>query len=62
MSALPAWVFTFIAVSITVVWVVLNVLDPLLSDYKVDPQLHIVMGALVGAAWGARVVSSKDEK
>jgi hypothetical protein len=62
MPQLPAWVYTFIAVSVTAVWVTLNAIDPFLSGYKVNPELHIVMGALVGASWGGRVVAGKDGK
>lgn len=57
MPILPPWVYTFLAVAVTSVWVFLNVLDPLLPGYHVSGGLHIVMGALVGGAWGGRVVA-----
>lgn len=60
MPDLPTWAYTFIAVGLTATWIVLNLLDPLLNGYTVDPGMHIVMGSLVGVAWGGRALKGRD--
>lgn len=59
---LPAWVYTYIAVAVTSMWVVLNALDPLLAHYAVAPELHIVMGSVAGAAFGGRLVAGRESE
>lgn len=56
---LPRRVATAIAITVTIVWAVLNLLDPLLDNYQVDPQLDVVMGAMLGAFGATAYVMSK---
>lgn len=61
MTSLPPWILSFVAVAVTGVWVVANLVDPLLPGYTVHPELHIVMGIVAGAATGGRIVSGRHE-
>lgn len=55
---LPPWVYTFIAVSVTVIWVFANVAGILQSE-PVDPQIHFVMGGVVGASLGGQAIANR---
>lgn len=55
---LPAWVYTFIAVGVTVVWLAANIVA-LLQGTRVDGQLHVLMGAVVGAAFGGHALARR---
>lgn len=56
---LPAWAWTFIAVSVTITWVILNAIDAASQSYAVDPGLHIVMGSVAGATGASGYAASK---
>lgn len=50
MPTLPAWAWTWICLSVTATWILLNVIDAFSTTYAVDAQLHIVMGLVAGGA------------
>jgi hypothetical protein len=58
---LPPWVYTFIAVSVTVIWVLANV-KGFLQGTEVDPQIHYVMGGVVGASLGGQAIASRTRR
>ena len=62
---LPSWVYTFIAVGVTSVWLLANLID-LARGVAVDAQLHFLMGAVVGATVGVQALDrrhrAEDEK
>lgn len=59
---LPRWVYTFIAVAVTVVWVMSHFVATLEGRDDVDQQLNYMMGAVVGATFGVRAISDYRRK
>lgn len=55
---LPPWVYTFVAVGVTSVWLVANVVA-LVNGAQVDAQLHFLMGAVVGGTIGAQALERR---
>jgi hypothetical protein len=53
----PAWVYTFIAVGVFLVWGAANVVawaDPAAS--AVPTEMHVIMGAVVGGMFGGQAL------
>jgi hypothetical protein len=55
---LPTWVYTFVAVGVTMVWLVANIVAVIRGD-QVDAQLHVLMGAVVGGTIGVQALERR---
>lgn len=60
MIQFPPKVYVFIAVSVVVVWAALNITDALNAHYAVPDEINLIMGALVGAAFGGQVIARRN--
>lgn len=56
---MPTRVYGFIAVTVTAVWALLNLVDALSVQYIVPTQVNYTMGTLVGATFGAAVLRGR---
>jgi hypothetical protein len=56
---LPPWVYTFVAVGVTSVWLIANFVA-ILHGTTVDAQLHFLMGAVVGGTVGAQALERRS--
>lgn len=55
---LPTWVYTFVAVGVTGVWLLANIVA-VINGNSVDSQLHILMGAVVGGTIGVQAIERR---
>ena len=58
---MPAWVYTFIAVSVTVTWLLAN-LVAVVHNGHVDTEIHLIMGSVVGATFGLNSLAQRKER
>jgi hypothetical protein len=58
---LPPWVYTFVAVGVTTVWLIANVVA-VVRGVPVDAQLHFLMGGVVGGTIGAQAIERRRAK
>lgn len=62
MPSLPAWAWTWICLSVTGTWVLLNLIDAFSVNYEVSASLHTVMGLVAGGAGASGILKRGEEK
>lgn len=58
---MPGWVYTFIAVSVTVTWLLANAVAALQGTH-VDVEIHLIMGSVVGATFGLNSLQQRKDR
>lgn len=53
---------TFIAVSVTLTWIALSVMDAASSNYSTPTEVHAIMGLVAGALFGETAVRRRSKR